>query len=114
MANRKRLKKSIKIVTGELFADCVALAHIGQGDSEKLQGLMVEVLALHSDFVARLSHVEKGEENGRTLTKVVSLDRAARRSEIARLSGGDHPSETMIAGAEELLCAAEQYKNQLL
>ncbi|MBD9027497.1 MAG: hypothetical protein EGQ96_03015 [Prevotella sp.] len=62
MANRKRLKKSIKIVTGELFADCVALAHIGQGDSEKLQGLMVEVLALHSDFVARLSHVEKGEE----------------------------------------------------
>lgn len=54
MANRKRLKKSIKIVTGELFADCVALAHIGQGDSEKLQGLMVEVLALHSDFVARL------------------------------------------------------------
>ena len=58
--------------------------------------------------------VEKGEENGRTLTKVVSLDRAARRSEIARLSGGDHPSETMIAGAEELLCAAEQYKNQLL
>ena len=62
MANRKRLKKSIKIVTGELFADCVALAHIGQGDSEKLQGLMVEVLALHSDFVARLSHVEKCEE----------------------------------------------------
>lgn len=62
MANRKRLKKSIKIVTGELFADCVALAHIGQGDSEKLQGLMVEVLALHSDFVARLSHVEKDEE----------------------------------------------------
>ena len=58
--------------------------------------------------------VEKGEENGRTLTKVVSLDRAARRSEIARLSGGDRPSETMIAGAEELLCAAEQYKNQLL
>ena len=51
MANRKRLKKSIKIVTGELFADCVALAHIGQGDSEKLQGLMVEVLALHSDFM---------------------------------------------------------------
>lgn len=62
MANRKRLKKSIKIVTGELFADCVTLAHIGQGDSEKLQNLMVEVLTLHSDFVARLSHVEKGNE----------------------------------------------------
>ena len=58
--------------------------------------------------------VEKGEENGRTLTKVVALDRAARRSEIARLSGGDHPSETMLLGAEELLCAAEDFKNQLL
>ena len=58
--------------------------------------------------------VEKGEENGRTLTKVVALDRAARRGEIARLSGGDHPSETMLLGAEELLCAAENFKNQLL
>ena len=58
--------------------------------------------------------VEKGEENGRTLTKVVALDRAARRSEIARLSGGDHPSETMLLGAEELLCAAENFKDQLL
>ena len=58
--------------------------------------------------------VEKGEENGRTLTKVVALDRAARRGEIARLSGGDPPSETMLLGAEELLCAAENFKNQLL
>ena len=32
----------------------------------------------------------------------------------ARLSGGDHPSETMLLGAEELLCAAENFKNQLL
>ena len=58
--------------------------------------------------------VEKGEENGRTLTKVVALDRAARRGEIARLSGGDHPSEMMLLGAEELLCAAENFKDQLL
>lgn len=62
MANRKRLKKSIKIVTGELFADCVALNLCGQGDGEQLKALMAEVLALHSDFVARLSHVEKGSE----------------------------------------------------
>ena len=58
--------------------------------------------------------VEKGEENGRTLTRVRELDRAARRAEIARMSGGDHPSETMLSGAEELLCAAENFKNQLL
>ncbi|MDO4930748.1 MAG: hypothetical protein Q4E59_06415 [Bacteroidales bacterium] len=62
MANRKQLKKSIKIVTGELFADCVALSLCGQGDKEKLEALMTEVLTIHSDFVARLSHVEKGRE----------------------------------------------------
>ena len=26
MANRKQLKKSIKMITGDLFADCVALS----------------------------------------------------------------------------------------
>ena len=57
--------------------------------------------------------VEKGEENGRTLTRVRELDRAARRAEIARMSGGDHPSETMLSGAEELLNAAENFKNKL-
>ena len=58
--------------------------------------------------------VEKGEENGRTLTRVRELDRAARRAEIARMSGGDHPSETMLSGAEEMLSAAESFKNTLL
>lgn len=57
--------------------------------------------------------VEKGEENGRTLTRVRELDRAARRAEIARMSGGDHPSETMLSGAEELLSVAESFKNKL-
>ena len=57
--------------------------------------------------------VEKGEENGRTLTRVRLLDRAARRAEIARMSGGDHPSETMLSGAEELLSAAESFKSKL-
>ena len=57
--------------------------------------------------------VEKGEENGRTLTRVRLLDRASRRAEIARMSGGDHPSKTMLSGAEELLSVAESFKNKL-
>lgn len=32
--------------------------------------------------------VEKGEQNGRTFTKVVELDREARKAEIARITGG--------------------------
>lgn len=36
--------------------------------------------------------------------------RGAPRLRSPRLSGGDHPSETMLLGAEELLCAAENFK----
>ena len=57
--------------------------------------------------------VEKGEENGRTLTKVTELDREQRAKELARLTGGERPSETMLRGAEELLDAADAFKNKL-
>ncbi|MBQ9647590.1 MAG: DNA repair protein RecN [Oscillospiraceae bacterium] len=57
--------------------------------------------------------VEKGEENGRTLTKVTELDHAARAKELARLTGGESISETMLRGAEELLDGAEAYKKTL-
>lgn len=62
MANRRQLKKSIKLVTGELFADCVALEMCGQGRSEELRAVMADLLALNADHVSRLSHVEKGQE----------------------------------------------------
>lgn len=54
--------------------------------------------------------VEKGESGGRTYTNVTKLDRAARRQELARLTGGAHVSEVMLSGAEELLSAADAYK----
>ena len=57
--------------------------------------------------------VEKGEAHGRTRTNVLVLDRAARRREVARLSGGDPPSDTMLSGAEELLSAAESFKQSI-
>ena len=57
--------------------------------------------------------VEKREENGRTLTHVTELDREARKRELARLTGGERVSETMLQGAEELLEAAEAFRNKL-
>lgn len=62
MASRKQLKKSIKLVTSELFTDCIALSLCKQGDSETLDQLMTELLALNADYVSRLSHVERGSE----------------------------------------------------
>jgi len=57
--------------------------------------------------------VEKGEENGRTFTRVQELDRDGRARELARLTGGESVSETMLRGAEELLTGAEDFKKTL-
>ena len=53
--------------------------------------------------------VEKGEADGRTFTRVERLERAQRREELARLSGGQ-TTAVMLEGAEELLSTAENYK----
>ena len=42
--------------------------------------------------------VEKGEENGRTFTRVVELDCAIRCAELARLTGGAAATETQLRG----------------
>lgn len=54
--------------------------------------------------------VRKAEKEGRTYTSVTELDRAGRREELARLTGGAHVSRAILEGAEELLKEAEEYK----
>lgn len=54
--------------------------------------------------------VHKEEKNGRTYTSVEVLDRAGRRAELARLTGGVHRSDAILKGAEELLKEADAYK----
>lgn len=57
--------------------------------------------------------VEKRVENGRTFTQLSNLDRAQRRAELARLTGGISITQTQLAGAEELLAAADRFKETL-
>ena len=59
-----------------------------------------------------LYRIEKSEKNGRTYTTVTELDRAGRRREIARLTGGDNITETTTASAEEQLAAADAWKQK--
>jgi len=54
--------------------------------------------------------VEKQVREDRTFTDVARLDRAARRAELARITGGAAVTDTLLAGAEELLAAADVYK----
>ncbi len=41
------------------------------------------------------------------------LERAERRAELARLTGGSRITDTMLQGAEELLVAADEFKKTL-
>lgn len=62
MASRKRLKKTINLICGDLFADCVALSMCNSADRDALNALMAEVLEIKLEYVSRISHTEKGKE----------------------------------------------------
>ena len=62
MANRKQLKKSVKMITGDLLTDCVALKMCQGADAETLDGIILDVLDLYNEYVARISHSERGAE----------------------------------------------------
>ncbi|WP_295582051.1 DNA repair protein RecN [uncultured Oscillibacter sp.] len=57
--------------------------------------------------------VEKGEDKGRTFTRVVRLDRKRREAELARITGGSKVTEALLASAGELLDGAEAYRRGL-
>ena len=54
--------------------------------------------------------VEKGEEDGRTYTRVGWLERQGREEELARLIGGSAVTDALRRSAAELLDQAEEYK----
>ena len=57
--------------------------------------------------------IVRRDRGGRTYTSVEELDRPRRCRELARLTGGAHVTAAMLAGAEELIAGAEQYKASL-
>jgi DNA repair protein RecN (Recombination protein N) len=54
--------------------------------------------------------IQKSVSGGRTFTSVSRLDFDGRKREIARLSGGEHVTETTLTSAAEQLEAAAEYK----
>ena len=57
--------------------------------------------------------VKKGELDGRTFTAVERLDRGQRCHELARLTSGDHLTNAVLKGADELLAEGERWKSTL-
>ena len=82
--------------------------------SRKKQVLCVTHLPQLAAMADTHFSVEKGERDGRTYTRVEELDRQRRREELARLTGGANVSDAMLAGAEELIAAAETYRSTIV
>ena len=57
--------------------------------------------------------VKKGESDGRTYTEVTCLDRGQRQLELARLSGGSEVTEALLQSTDEMLAAAQRYRDSL-
>jgi DNA repair protein RecN (Recombination protein N) len=78
--------------------------------SQTCQVLCVTHLAQIAAMSDSHFSVGKEERKGRTYTSVTTLDHEGRKKELARLTGGTHVSQAILAGAEELLKEAAQYK----
>ena len=85
--------------------------------AEKLSGIAKarQVLCVsHLPQIAAMADAQygiaKSERNGRTFTTVEELGRDGRRRELARLTGGDSVTDLTLASAEELLSAADAWK----
>ena len=93
----------------------VAASRVGEklsGIGRKKQVLCVSHLPQIAAMADAQYCIEKTERKGRTYTTVDELDRDGRRREIARLTGGDNITELTMASAEELLSAADSWKEE--
>ena len=106
-------------VFDEIDTGVSGVAAIRVGEKLALTGRYRQVLCVsHLPQIAAMADsqylIEKRERAGRTYTTVDELDRAGRRREIARLTGGDNITETTTASAEEQLAAADAWKQKLV
>ena len=61
MRNKRTLKQSIRQISEELFAECVAASLYGaKGNSADAEALLFSIVRMQDDFLARISHPEPG------------------------------------------------------
>ena len=59
MANKRSLKRSINVVTEELFAECVAASLYGH-NRDSAEALIYTTIKMQDNFIRRISHPEPG------------------------------------------------------
>ena len=61
MANKRTLKHAIKLICGELFAECVATSLYGPTDIEdNYEALLFSIIKMQDNYIRRVSHPEPG------------------------------------------------------
>lgn len=61
MASKRNLKKTVNYICSELFAECVANSlYNGKTDDADTEAMLQSIVAMHKDFICRISHIEPG------------------------------------------------------
>ena len=61
MANKRTLKHAIKLICGELFAECVAASLYGPTNiEENYEALLFSIIKMQDHYISRISHPEPG------------------------------------------------------
>ena len=82
MANKRTLKKGIKLICEELFAECIAASLYGHNaDQGNVDALLYSIIHTQDDFTARISHPEPGMP-AKQYFKVLREKFAAEASEL--------------------------------
>jgi hypothetical protein len=72
MANKRDLKRSINVICGDLFAECIAASlYNGKPDKDNVNALLSSILTINNDFISRISHPEPGMEKKAYFNAVV-------------------------------------------
>lgn len=61
MSNKRQLKHAIKLICGELFAECVAASLYGPANNEEnYEALLFSIIKMQDNYISRVSHPEPG------------------------------------------------------
>ncbi len=60
MASKRKLKKAVTAVCGELLADCVAIALAPESPREEVDKVMTDIFQLQDDMMCGISTPEPG------------------------------------------------------
>lgn len=81
MANRRKLKKNINYLCGDLFAECIAVRQFNNVNADDVDNVMRSILLMQDDLICRTSHVEPGMKSS-VFFKKLRDDMQARTSDI--------------------------------